>query len=159
MRAVRLASKLCVKVQSTLSLSDEKQDKQDESPVTIADYGAQSIVAWVLQRESKGVHLPSAQHFLMVAEESSESLRAPEGRSMLERITSLVNSVVIEEDPSSEELCPEDIVKLIDLGSSEGGKKGKHWVLVRVAKFQSFPHLLTSSTSSSRIRSMGLEAL
>lgn len=37
--AVRLASKLCRTVQSQLSLSDEKTDKKDDSPVTIADYG------------------------------------------------------------------------------------------------------------------------
>lgn len=36
--AVQLASKLCRTVQQQLS-SSEKQDKQDDSPVTVADYG------------------------------------------------------------------------------------------------------------------------
>lgn len=40
---MRLASKLCRTVQSQLSLSDEKTDKTDDSPVTIADYGRASM--------------------------------------------------------------------------------------------------------------------
>lgn len=47
----------------------EKQAKQDSSPVTVADYGAQALVAWSLARASPGVKLS------MVAEEDSESLR------------------------------------------------------------------------------------
>ena len=120
LKAVKLASKLCAEVQKTLSITDEKQDKQDDSPVTIADYGAQSVVAWVLQRE---LGPP-----VMVAEESSEALTSPDGRAMLERITALVNSIIVEEDPTAK-LSPDDIVRLIDLGGSEGGKTGKHWVL------------------------------
>ena len=46
--AVRLASRLCEQVQRRLS-SAERQDKQDDSPVTVADYGAQAVVAWSLQ--------------------------------------------------------------------------------------------------------------
>lgn len=121
LKAVRLASKLCKKVQAGLSLTDEKVDKVDDSPVTVADYGAQAIVAWILQRESGSA--PS-----MVAEEDSASLTAPEGRAMLERITLLVNSIIQEEDPTAN-LSPEDVVGLIDLGGSSGGKIGKHWVL------------------------------
>lgn len=123
-KAVRLASKLCSAAQQRLSITDEKLDKLDDSPVTIADYGAQSVVAWVLQRESGAP--PS-----MVAEESSEALTAPEGKAMLERITALVNSIIVEEDPSVQ-LSPEDIIRLIDLGGSQGGKHGKHWVGIHV---------------------------
>lgn len=75
---------------------------------------------------------------------------------MLERITALINGVIVEEDPSAK-LSPEDVVQLIgegsllkarpfkhphrgrlclcavvafaDLGSSPGGASGRHWVL------------------------------
>ncbi|KAG1654946.1 hypothetical protein FOA52_003267 [Chlamydomonas sp. UWO 241] len=119
--AVRLASKLCQTVQ--LSLGDaEKEDKIDDSPVTVADYGAQAVIAWMLQRADP------ANRLCMVAEEDSASLTAPEGRAMLERITGLVNSIITEEDAGAR-LSPEDVVDLIDLGGSDGGPSGRHWVL------------------------------
>ena len=46
---------------------DEQQNKDDDSPVTVADYGAQAVVAWSLQRA-----FPAA--FCMVAEEDSTAL-------------------------------------------------------------------------------------
>ena len=49
--AVRLASKLCERVQATLG-TGEKSDKEDDSPVTVADYGAQALVAFSLTRNS-----------------------------------------------------------------------------------------------------------
>jgi hypothetical protein len=49
--AVRVASLACMKVQSALQFGDV-QSKQDGSPVTVADYAAQAIVAWVLQQDS-----------------------------------------------------------------------------------------------------------
>lgn len=47
--------------------SNEQQSKDDDSPVTVADYGAQAVVAWSLQRA-----FPAA--FSMVAEEDSTAL-------------------------------------------------------------------------------------
>lgn len=72
--AVRLAARLCASVQLQLS-SAERQSKDDASPVTVADYGAQVLVAWSLQRS-----LPH-QPLSMVAEEDSKDLRGPEGAS------------------------------------------------------------------------------
>lgn len=48
--AVQLASKLCRTVQQQLS-SSETAGKQDDSPVTVADYGTHllsSLLSWVL---------------------------------------------------------------------------------------------------------------
>ena len=45
----------------------EKVDKVDDSPVTVADYGAQALVSWAL---SGGGREPLS----MVAEEDSSSL-------------------------------------------------------------------------------------
>ena len=42
---------------------------------------------------------------------------------MRERITALVNDV------TGANLTPEDVLALIDLGNSEGGSEGVHWVL------------------------------
>ncbi|PNH10282.1 SAL1 phosphatase, partial [Tetrabaena socialis] len=64
----------------------------------------------------------------MVAEEDSAELRSPGGRAMLERITQLINSVVGAEEPGAA-LTPEEVLALIDLGGSQGGPSGRHWVL------------------------------
>ncbi|EFJ43494.1 hypothetical protein VOLCADRAFT_65837 [Volvox carteri f. nagariensis] len=119
--AVRLASKLCQIVQRQLS-AEERVDKKDDSPVTVADYGAQAVVAWALQRADPSSRLS------MVAEEDSAELRRPAGRPMLERITQLINSVISEAEPGAQ-LSPEEVLELIDLGGSPGGPTGRHWVL------------------------------
>jgi len=115
-RAVKLASQLCQKVQLSL-LDAEKQDKEDDSPVTVADYGAQAVVAWVLQKASPGAAIS------MVAEEDSADLRGEGAAGMLARITELVAGVV------GEPLTAEEVIALIDLGGSGGGVEGSHWVL------------------------------
>ena len=49
--------------------SDEHTEKEDESPVTVADYGAQALVTWSLLRSLPG------QTLSMVAEEDAADLR------------------------------------------------------------------------------------
>eukprot|EP00192_Tetraselmis_astigmatica_P013051 CAMPEP_0117654282 /NCGR_PEP_ID=MMETSP0804-20121206/3659_1 /TAXON_ID=1074897 /ORGANISM="Tetraselmis astigmatica, Strain CCMP880" /LENGTH=423 /DNA_ID=CAMNT_0005460549 /DNA_START=1 /DNA_END=1272 /DNA_ORIENTATION=+ len=114
-KAVKLASQLCQKVQK--GLDSEKQDKNDDSPVTVADYAAQAVVAWVLRGASPDGTLS------MVAEEDSKDLREESGASMLKRITALVSEV------TGESLTEEQVLELIDLGGSDGGPTGTHWVL------------------------------
>lgn len=111
--------------------SSEEVGKADTSPVTVADFGAQAIVAWSLQKESSELSL--------VAEETSSAIKAPEFQSMRVRITQLVNSFI----PGDEVLTEADVMDLIgevlfnrwgskrglDLGSSQGGANGLHWVL------------------------------
>ena len=121
-KAVRLASHLCDNVQSQLRES-EKMEKGDSSPVTVADYGAQVLTSWSLQRSLPGVE------FKMVAEEDSDDLRAPEGAAMLRRITDLVNYTLAECEKDAPLLTPEDVIELIDAGRSDGGSTGRHWVL------------------------------
>ena len=140
-RAVRLASKLCERVQATLG-TGEKSDKEDDSPVTVADYGAQALVAFSLTRGPGLSSAPSAP-FSMVAEEDSADLCDPakNGPRMTERITQLVNEVLRDEglvgdggaaaaaQSQSPPLSAEEVLSLIDLGSSAGGSEGRHWVL------------------------------
>lgn len=121
-KAVRLASNLCQSVQSQLK-SAEKVEKDDSSPVTVADYGAQALVAWSLQRS-----LPN-QTFSMVAEEDAADLRASEGNAMLQRITDLVNATLAANVNGVVPLTTDDVASLIDKGNSQGGPRGRHWVL------------------------------
>ena len=147
--AVRLASKLCERVQATLG-TGEKSDKEDDSPVTVADYGAQALVAFSLTKTSPS---KTASSFSMVAEEDSADLRDPSknGPAMTLRITQLVNEVLRDEklirggggDDGNEKddddnnnsnslpppLSTDDVLSLIDLGNSAGGSQGRHWVL------------------------------
>jgi 3'(2'), 5'-bisphosphate nucleotidase/inositol polyphosphate 1-phosphatase len=100
---------------------DEQQNKDDDSPVTVADYGAQAVVAWCLLRA-----FPAA--FSMVAEEDSAALMGDANRALRERIAALVTEVVREEDPSVT-LSVEQVIALIDTGKAAGGAAGRHWVL------------------------------
>lgn len=121
-KAVRLASHLCDNVQWQLR-NDEKVEKEDGSPVTVADYGAQVLVSWSLQRSLPG------QTFNMVGEEDSADLRTEEGGPVLRRITDLVNHTLSECEKEATLLTPEDVLELVDAGRSDGGKTGRHWVL------------------------------
>ncbi|MEW5304345.1 MAG: hypothetical protein WDW36_006961 [Sanguina aurantia] len=122
--AVRLASKLCQVVQQQLSAS-EHVSKPDDSPVTVADYGAQAIIAWSLARRAGG----GDSTFSMIAEETSEDLRLPESAVMLRRITELINAVLTSETGEASALTPHEVLDLIDLGASDGGPVGRHFVL------------------------------
>ena len=101
----------------------EWSEKEDDSPVTVADYGAQALVAWSLQQSLPG------QRLSMVAEEDAVDLRAPEGATTLRRITDLVNEALVEAHPGEPLLTPAQVADLVDQGCSEGGAHGRHWVL------------------------------
>lgn len=121
-KAVRLASHLCDHVQSQLK-DAEKVEKDDSSPVTVADYGAQALTSWSLLRS-----LPDLE-FKMIAEEDSDDLKTPEGAAMLRRITDLVNHTLSECEEDAPLLTPDDVIDLIDAGRSDGGPSGRYWVL------------------------------
>ena len=119
--AVRLASILTARVQAQLK-SGDAVSKEDASPVTVADYGAQALVAWSLA-QAGGPPIP------LVAEEDAADLRAEGGAAMSERITALVNEVLASSSPSTPPLTPAAILDLIDTGASPGGADGMYWVL------------------------------
>ncbi|XP_054776468.1 SAL1 phosphatase [Prosopis cineraria] len=122
-KAATLAARLCQKVQKALLQSDV-HSKSDKSPVTVADYGSQALVSFILERE-----LPS-EPFSLVAEEDSGDLLEESGQETLKRITELVNDTLATEvlDGFST-LTAEDVIRAIDSGRSEGGSSGWHWVL------------------------------
>lgn len=122
-KAASLAARLCQKVQKELLQSDV-QSKSDRSPVTVADYGSQAIVSFVLEREL------STEPLSLVAEEDSGDLRKDSGKDTLQRITKHVNETIATDGSySASPLSPEDVLRAIDTGKSEGGSFGRHWVL------------------------------
>ncbi|XP_050205658.1 SAL1 phosphatase [Mercurialis annua] len=122
-KAASLSARLCQKVQKAL-LNSDVQSKSDQSPVTVADYGSQALVSFVLQREL------SSQPFSLVAEEDSEDLRKDDAVETLERITKLVNDTLASDGSYDvSPLTKEDVLRAIDSGKSDGGSHGRHWVL------------------------------
>ncbi|KAF4403696.1 hypothetical protein G4B88_002549 [Cannabis sativa] len=112
------------KVQKALLQSDV-HSKSDKSPVTVADYGSQAVVSFVLEKE-----LPT-ELFSLVAEEDTGDLRTESGQETLQRITKLVNDSLGNEEVYADtpSLSTEDVLRAIDHGKSEGGAVGRHWVL------------------------------
>ncbi|XP_019163748.1 PREDICTED: SAL1 phosphatase-like [Ipomoea nil] len=122
-KAASLAARLCQKVQKAL-LQADVQSKSDKSPVTVADYGSQAVVSFILQKE-----LPS-NSFSLVAEEDSEDLRKEESQETIQRITKLVNETLASNELGiTSPLSQEDVLAAIDSGRSNGGPSGRHWVL------------------------------
>lgn len=116
LRSVVSASRLCQAVQASLVQEGVEgsgtQVKQDKSPVTLADFGAQALVSYILHQEFP--------NFLMVGEENADELRADD----------TLRSRMMDEVSRIEPLLSESVaLELIDRGSYEGGPTGLHWVL------------------------------
>lgn len=77
--AVQLASELCRETQAVLA-SNERVQKQDDSPVTVADFAAQAVVSYWLLRDHPSIAL--------LAEETAECLRdgTEEGAELLNKV-------------------------------------------------------------------------
>jgi 3'(2'), 5'-bisphosphate nucleotidase len=86
--------------------------KEDRSPVTVADFGAQAIVCRELAREFPGDSV--------VAEEDSETLRAPENASALASVAEYVGRQI-------EGAATNDVSEWIDLGN--GAVADRFWTL------------------------------
>jgi len=111
--AVEKASRLCRSVQSCLDDS-ESMSKQDRSPVTVADFGAQAVVTHVLRTALPDVPL--------VGEEDASELRDPANAALCERVVEAVREI----EP---DLTAEAVLDLIDYGTYGGGPTGRHWTL------------------------------
>ena len=111
--AVERASRLCVSVQQSL-VSEESLAKKDKSPVTVADFGAQAVVAHALRQV-----FPDDP---MVGEEDARALREPDNAALKDRVVEGVASVTPGLDAAT-------VLDLIDHGTYEGGATGRHWTL------------------------------
>ncbi len=116
------ASKLCIAVQKDFLNRDAKSSgtasKQDTSPVTIADFGAQAIINMdILKR------FPSDR---IVGEENASILRGNEalGNEVVNRVISVIGGSSDGSNPTRVE-----IFEAIDSGNFEGGRGGRFWAI------------------------------
>lgn len=93
--ATRKAMTLCQKVQS--SVTSDTLAKKDKSPVTVADFGSQAIIARALLEHFPGIPL--------IAEEDSAALRSEENQSLLARVVSEVSDHFDDKSIAAEEVC------------------------------------------------------
>ena len=108
--AVRTAAGLSRRIQQ--EMISPAMEKSDRSPVTVADFVSQAVVARMLQEEFPDDPL--------VAEEDSAELRAPAQAQTLSAVTSYVSS--LHPESSKESVC-----NWIDHGSGE--LESRFWVL------------------------------
>lgn len=109
--AVTLAAELCMAVRAEMIGADALQ-KDDKSPVTIADFGAQALVCQRL--------LAAFPQDTIVGEEDSTDLQKPENRVKLVQVTEFVRR--FQPDATPETLC-----HWIDAGN--GAVKQRFWTL------------------------------
>jgi 3'(2'), 5'-bisphosphate nucleotidase len=108
--AVRAAARLSRIVQR--EMVEPAQVKADRSPVTVADFAVQAVVAHLLEA--------SCPTDTLVAEEDSALLRRPEQGTLLETVTRFVRQVWPE--ATAREVC-----RAIDRGA--GAPVGRYWTL------------------------------
>ena len=112
-KAVAKAASLCSEAQADLQ-SIGSLDKADQSPVTIADFGAQALV---LNSLAKAFPNDPA-----TGEEDASELLKHEHAKLLEEIVRRVRQV----EPS---LDQPSIISAIERGSHPGGSSGRFWTL------------------------------
>ncbi|TDZ27274.1 3'(2'),5'-bisphosphate nucleotidase [Colletotrichum trifolii] len=99
-------------------------DKNDKSPVTIGDFGAQALIIAALCH-----HFP---HDEIVAEEEASQLR--EDSHLRDQIWDLVRSTKLDDTKSESSLggsieTADSMLDLIDRGNSKGGASGRIWAI------------------------------
>lgn len=110
--AVMLASGVCREVQEALDTLREIT-KDDKSPVTVADFASQAVVASVLTEQLGEV--------ILVGEEDSKFLREEEHAPHLDAVVAAVNEV----RPG---LSADEVLRLIDVGNGDTDHAG-FWTL------------------------------
>ena len=98
--------------------------KDDKSPVTIGDFGAQALIIHAIRK-----NFPTDE---IVGEEEANSLRVD--KDLADRVWQLVKSTKLEDGPSEESLGgpireERQMLQSIDEGKGSGGPSGRIWVL------------------------------
>ena len=109
-QAAILAAQLCQQVRQ--DIVPEAIEKQDKSPVTVADYGSQALICKALAEAFPGDPV--------VAEEDAADLRRPEMAQALAQVTAQVQNLI-------PEAAPEEIINWIDHGNGSVGSR--YWTL------------------------------
>ena len=112
--AVLKACSLCAAAQSA-HLSAGVVNKEDRSPVTVADFGAQALVSEILAASFPDLPL--------VSEEDSALLRDPGNGKLKDLVIAYVHRY------SPQQAKETEIFKAIDRGKGEGGGRGRFWTL------------------------------
>lgn len=99
-------------------------DKNDKSPVTIGDFGAQALIIAALKH-----NFPEDA---IVAEEEAAQLK--EDANLRETIWNLVKDIKLDDEKAEQTLGGpikdvDSMLELIDLGNSPGGAKGRIWTI------------------------------
>ncbi|BBH00837.1 HAL2-like protein, partial [Prunus dulcis] len=129
-RTVQLACSLCQRVQNSLisKTSDGVQSKDDNSPVTVADWSVQATVSCILS-ESFG-----SSNVSIVAEEDIQNLSKAKAGGVLETVVKTVNECLAEapryglEGPKMA-LGTTEVLEAISRCNSIGGPAGRFWAL------------------------------
>lgn len=111
-RAVLAAARVTRAVQAGLK-SQDVLTKHDRSPVTVADYAAQAVVAHVLQQALGAICL--------VGEERADALREPENAELLQVTVQYAGAVW-------PEVTADALMRAIDVGAGTPRKEG-FWTL------------------------------
>jgi len=109
-KAVMAAAQLCETVRR--DMVPEAMEKQDKSPVTVADYGSQAIICKALSAT-----FPNDP---VVGEEDAAELKQPEMSDRLQQVTQFVEGVI-------GTVTPEDVTRWIDHGNGAAAKR--FWTL------------------------------
>jgi len=91
LNAIRQASRLVKQVQA--ELVSPALTKQDRSPVTVADFASQALIARLLAK--------TFPQDVLVAEEDSSSLRAPEAVQTMRQVVQFVSRFAAQSDPQT----------------------------------------------------------
>jgi 3'(2'), 5'-bisphosphate nucleotidase len=112
--AVREAALLVRRIQR--EMVGEALSKDDRSPVTVADFAAQALIARRLAEQMPGATL--------IGEEQADALRLEEGIATLDQVTQFVRTAV-------PDATPEEVCGLIDRGSHPEGTRppDRFWTL------------------------------
>lgn len=111
-RAARAAAEVCERVRAHLEAKDILR-KPDGSPVTVADFAAQSLIIHALHRAFPGDAI--------VAEEDARALRDSRHAVQRDAVISLVQS-------HTPDLGSDEVLATIDGGCAPGGT-GRFWVI------------------------------
>ncbi|KAI8000172.1 PAP-specific phosphatase HAL2-like [Camellia lanceoleosa] len=129
-RAVQMACLLCQRVQDSLvsQTNGQVQSKDDNSPVTIADWSVQATVSWILTKYF------GSENVSIIAEEDVQSLSKADSSDLLEAVVKTVNKCLSKaplfghEGPITD-LGTSDVLEAISRCNSTGGPTGRFWVL------------------------------
>lgn len=129
-RVVQMACTLCQGVQEGLvgRKGEQIKSKDDDSPVTVADWGVQATVSWVLSQ------CFGRENVSIVAEEDTQTLSRNDASGLLGSVVKAVNGCLVEAPryglkAPQKPLGSTDVLEAIGRCTSNGGPKGRFWVL------------------------------